>query len=147
MRKVEKQMISAIMQSKDWKLKHDEVVISRNQHGTPVHADVYLFKNHIARWFYGYSGRPVELAFTPVVCSVTTKGRLNALLGQLGACAGQRAPGIYQRKGVWYMDAGPGAAVCHIGHDELWRVYWSRQWDGWQTSGVSRSSGSLDAAA
>lgn len=130
MRKIEKQMIEAVMQSKDWRSGNTEVVVSRNKHGTPVHADVLLFKNHIARWFYGYSGRPVEVAFTPVVCSNTTKGRLNALLGQLGAVNDRTAPGIYQRNFDWFMDA--GSVKCHVSVSDVWRVWWSVQADMWR---------------
>lgn len=119
MRKVEKDMLTAIREQASRKVSSNtEVVIHRNKHHVAVWADVHLFGNHIARWHYPvesghYAGPNVAdrgardlptLTMEPFRCSVTTKSRLNALLNALAAQVGQRAaPGIVQRDWTWYL--------------------------------------------
>jgi hypothetical protein len=96
MRKIEKQMLTAILSRKDWKSDNTEVVVTYFAHAArPIERiNVFLHGNPIAE-------------ITPdcvAVCdcgwqTTTTKSRLNAILHEL--CGA----GIYQKARKWYGTA------------------------------------------
>jgi hypothetical protein len=88
MRKIERLMNDAIKASKDWKLDNTEVVACSNV------SDVYLHGNLIAR-----VGETWIQLFDGGWRTKTTKSRLNAILLENGL----PEEGIFQKKGVWYV--------------------------------------------
>lgn len=89
MRKIERQMVAAIKAGKDFKLANTEVVACSNV------VDVFLHGNLIARIGETW----IEL-FDGGWQTVTTKSRLNAILGTFGL----PHEGIFQRKGEWFVN-------------------------------------------
>lgn len=104
MRLIERQMLAAIHDYKDWKCDNTRVVVTYFAHGDRVidRINVYLHDNNIAK-------------ITPgrvYICDCnwqtpTTKSRLNAILHEL--CGA----GIYQKNRKWY-----GAAV----NEQDWEI-------------------------
>lgn len=93
MRKIEQMMLTAISRQQNWRRSNTEVRIMCN--GTI--AAVYLHENLIALYFYTTCTLRLSSAGWQ---TVTTKSRLNALLGWLN---GEH---IYQRNYVWYYSWG-----------------------------------------
>ena len=91
MRKIERQMISAVKHCKDWRNDNTEVLYSSSRKVSCV----YLHKNLIAT----ISKDEVEI-YDGGLQSVTTKSRLNALIN--GLCDGYHQ-GVYQRDFAWYI--------------------------------------------
>ena len=91
MRKIERQMISAVKDCKDWRNDNTEVLYSPSRKVSCV----YLHKNLIAT----ISKDEVEI-YDGGWQSNTTKSRLNAIIK--GLCDGYNQ-GIYQHKYVWYI--------------------------------------------
>lgn len=96
MRTIERQMLAAILDHKDWKSGNTQVSVSYFAHvEKPINRiNVYLHGNHIAQI------RPD----TVTICDCgrqtpTTKSRLNAILHEL--CGA----GIYQKAYKWYGSA------------------------------------------
>jgi hypothetical protein len=94
MRKIERQMISAVKDCKDWRNDNTEVLYSPSRKVSCV----YLHKNLIAT----ISKDEVEI-YDGGWQSVTTKSRLNALIN--GLCDG-RMFGVFQRNFDWYIKDG-----------------------------------------
>jgi hypothetical protein len=96
MRAIEKQMLSAIYNRKDWRNSNTRVEVTYFAHGERVieRINVFLHNNRIAQ-------------VTPDLVSIcdcgwqtpTTKSRLNALLREL--CGA----GIYQKNHTWFAHA------------------------------------------
>ena len=91
MRKIERQMISAVKDCKDWRNDNTEVLYSPSRNVSCV----YLHKNLIAT----ISKDEVEI-YDGGWQSNTTKSRLNAIIN--GLCDGYNQ-GIYQKQHVWYI--------------------------------------------
>ena len=91
MRKIERLMIDAIKDCKDWRLDNTEVLHSPSRKVSCV----YLHKNLIAT----ISKDEVEI-YDGGWQSVTTKSRLNAIIN--GLCDGYNQ-GVYQKQHVWYI--------------------------------------------
>mgnify|MGYP005997562833 FL=1 len=94
MRKIERQMISAVKDRKNWRNDNTEVLYSPSRNVSCV----YLHKNLIAT----ISKDEVEI-YDGGWQSVTTKSRLNALIN--GLCDG-RMFGVFQRNFDWYIKDG-----------------------------------------
>ena len=88
MRKIEKQIISAIKENKDLKIANSEVISYTNS------SDVYLHGNLIAR-----IGETWMELFDGGYQSVTTKSRLNALLSAFG----MEGEYIFQKNFQWFI--------------------------------------------
>ena len=88
MRKIEKQIISAIKENKDLKVANSEVISCSNV------SDVYLHGNLIAR-----IGETWMELFDGGYQSATTKSRINSLLQAFGM-EGQY---VFQKKGEWFI--------------------------------------------
>ena len=91
MRKIERLMINAVKDCKDWRLDNTEVLYSPSRKVSCV----YLHKNLIAT----ISKDEVEI-YDGGWQSVTTKSRLNAIIN--GLCDGYNQS-VYQKKHVWYI--------------------------------------------
>ena len=89
MRKIERQMVAAIKAGKDFKLDNTEVVSCSHV------SDVFLHGNLIAR-----VGETFIELFDGGWQTVTTKSRLNAIIGNFGL----PHEGIFQRKGEWFVN-------------------------------------------
>ena len=89
MRKIEKQIISAIKNNQDLKVDNTQVINCSNV------SDVYLHGNLIAR-----IGETWMELFDCGYQTKTTKSRLNALLAAFG-CPNEY---IFQRKGQWLIN-------------------------------------------
>lgn len=90
MRKIERQMNQAIIDSVNWKSTNTEVIFDSEDNVSRV----YLFGNHIAT----VSEDSVQL-FDGGYQSATTKSRLNAIC-DANAIAGE---GVYQKDFKWYV--------------------------------------------
>jgi hypothetical protein len=93
MRKIERQMVAAIKAGKDFKLDNTEVVACSNV------VDVFLHGNLIAR-----VGETFIELFDGGWQTVTTKSRLNAIIGNFGL----PHEGIFQRQGCWFVNLNDG---------------------------------------
>lgn len=136
MRKIEQQMVAAILNRKnmrsgwnrDLQAPATEVIVHRDRDHEEVFADVWVFGNHIARWVYPRPYVRTQLFFMPVVCSVTTKGRLSALLDELGRWQHAVPPSLYQRQFQWHLEIPIGPMnrepwiIHNIEADDVWRV-------------------------
>ena len=89
MRLIERQMIDAIKQGKDWKKDNTEVITINDC------SWVYLHHNHIA----SINNDSVEI-YDGGWQSNTTKSRLNAIIN--GLCDGVNQ-GVYQHKFEWFI--------------------------------------------
>jgi len=90
MRKIEREMIQAIIEGRDWKKANTEVITS------PAYARVYLHDNCIAEYSY-CKGLKLSINHCGWITN-TTKSRLNALITfVLGGLYG-----IYQKNYQWY---------------------------------------------
>jgi len=88
MRKIEKQIITAIKENKDLKIANSEVISCTNV------SDVYLHGNLIAR-----IGETWMELFDGGYQSNTTKSRLNAIL-KVHGCENEY---VFQKKGQWFI--------------------------------------------
>jgi hypothetical protein len=95
MRLIERQMIDAIKQGKDWCKDNTKVVQFYNDEDYPVITSVFLHGNKIAE----IDATTVEI-YDGGWQSNTTKSRLNALIN--GLCDGYKC-GVYQRKFEWFI--------------------------------------------
>lgn len=100
MRKVEMDMLRAIVRQRDFK-GGNTVVRWSNINGTP-RADVTLHGNHIATVWTPVGGVPM-LEIRTSWRTVTTKSRLNALLRLCWDSTTDYTPNIMQDKWVWYF--------------------------------------------
>ena len=94
MRKIEKQMIQAIRDGRDWKSGNTEVVQIRYLNGIN-YANIYLHGNHIATVGDDY----VEI-FDGGYQSNTTKSRLNAIINEF---CDALTDGVFQKDFAWYV--------------------------------------------
>tara|TARA_R100001463_G_scaffold124515_1_gene181537 strand:+ start:104 stop:487 length:384 start_codon:yes stop_codon:yes gene_type:complete len=91
MRVIERDMIQAIKDKRDWKSSNTSVDI------TPMHAEVCLHGNLIAKYNY----RKEELIVSSAGWETnTTKSRLNALVNEF---LDGTQNGIFQKAHVWYI--------------------------------------------
>jgi hypothetical protein len=97
MRKIEKQMNTAIAQGCDWKLANTEVVMKDN--GAAV---VYLHGNKIAEIGEGY----IQM-WDGGWQSNTTKSRLNAIIDANGL----PGEGVFQKDYVWNVRLSDGSVI------------------------------------
>lgn len=96
MRQIEKQMLTAIHNRKDWKSANTQVTVTYFAHADRLIDRITVFLH----------GSPIAQISpdTVTICdygyqTTTTKSRLNAILGELcGAC-------IYQKDHIWYGHA------------------------------------------
>ena len=91
MRKIERQMISAVKDRKDWRNDNTEVLYSPSRNVSCV----YLHRNLIAT----ISKDEVEI-YDGGWQSNTTKSRLNAIIN--GLCDGTRC-GVFQKNYEWFI--------------------------------------------
>lgn len=94
MRIIERQMIAAILENKDWRSSNTRVVVTYFAHAAhPIERiNVYLHDNHIAT-----IERDQITINNCGWASPTTKSRLNAILHEFTHA------GIYQQKHKWYL--------------------------------------------
>ena len=95
MRLIERQMIDAIKQGKDWSKDNTKVVQFYNDKDYPVVTSVFLHGNKIAE----IDATTVEI-YDGGWQSNTTKSRLNAIIN--GLCDGINQ-GVYQKKFEWFI--------------------------------------------
>ena len=100
MRLIERQMIDAIKQGKDWHKDNTKVVQFYNDKDYPVITSVFLHGNRIAE----INATTVEI-YDGGYQSNTTKSRLNALIN--GLCDGMNQ-GVYQHKFEWFIQDNKG---------------------------------------
>ena len=93
MRKIEKQMNTAIWSKKNWAGSNTSVITENSAYG--FESKVYLHGNHIAT--YNHSLKELEL-FDGGWQSVTTKSRLNALCSELAT-----GFGVFQKNWEWFI--------------------------------------------
>lgn len=89
---IERQMIQAIIERKDWRKGNTRVEVNSDSIG------IYLFENKIATYF------PESMDLTIDACgwrTATTKSRLNALMSFVGGA------GVYQLNFDWFISV-PG---------------------------------------
>tara|TARA_B100000945_G_C20337848_1_gene575861 strand:- start:80 stop:406 length:327 start_codon:yes stop_codon:yes gene_type:complete len=92
MRKIEREMIQAIIERRDWKKANTEVITS------PAYARVYLHDNCIAEYSYC---KDFQLFVNHCGWeTVTTKSRLNSLINFV---ADPTKNGIYQKNYKWFI--------------------------------------------
>ena len=95
MRLIERQMIDAIRQGKDWRKDNTKVVQFYNDKDYPVVTSVFLHDNKIAE----IDASTVQI-FDGGWQSNTTKSRLNALIN--GLCDGTMC-GVFQKNYEWFI--------------------------------------------
>ena len=95
MRLIERQMIDAIKQGKDWRKDNTKVVQFYNDKDYPVVTSVFLHGNKIAE----IDATTVEI-YDGGWQTHTTKSRLNAIIN--GLCNGYRQ-GIFQKQFEWFI--------------------------------------------
>ena len=93
MRKIEREMIQAIQDNKDWKSGNTQVITLQSMGDTA--SFVYLHGNHIAT-VHNDCVRVYDGGWQ----SVTTKSRLNAIINEF---CNSMTDGVYQRQHVWYL--------------------------------------------
>ena len=102
MRKIEREMIQAIIDRRDWRKANTEVEIY------PSHAEITLHGNEIGRYYFHPSEDDPSLEISHAHWKTnTTKSRLNALISFVAG----GLSGIYQKNFNWYykrVDAGSG---------------------------------------
>ena len=95
MRLIERQMIDAIREGKDWRKDNTKVVQFYNDKDYPVVTSVFLHGNKIAE----IDATTVEI-YDGGWQSNTTKSRLNAIIN--GLCDGTRC-GVFQKNYEWFI--------------------------------------------
>ena len=95
MRLIERQMIDAIKQGKDWRKDNTKVVQFYNDKDYPVVTSVFLHGNKIAE-IDATTGEIYDGGWQ----SNTTKSRLNALIN--GLCDGTMC-GVFQKNYEWFI--------------------------------------------
>jgi len=109
MRKIERLMIAAIRNRRDFKLANTEVVCDNESPESAV--EIYLYGHKIAVLDDAKS----RVIFSPKgYKTATTKSRLNAILGEF--CGA----GIYQSRWVWYAQGPNSAQQFEVERDELY---------------------------
>ena len=99
MRKIEREMIQAIIEGRDWKKANTEVITS------PAYSRVYLHGNCIAEYSYCKEGTPLNINHCGWLTN-TTKSRLNALINFLNPKGG-----VFQRNFHWFLTKCNGETV------------------------------------
>ena len=95
MRLIERQMVDAIKEGKDWRKDNTKVVQFYNDKDYPVVTSVFLHGNKIAE----IDATTVEI-YDGGWQTNTTKSRLNAIIN--GLCDGTRC-GVFQKNYEWFI--------------------------------------------
>tara|TARA_Y100001938_G_scaffold4383_2_gene5496 strand:+ start:928 stop:1317 length:390 start_codon:yes stop_codon:yes gene_type:complete len=116
MRKIEREMVQAIKDRRNWKSSNTEVLMDVDN----SFASVYLHGNHIAEYQYNTE----ELVITNAGWrTVTTKSRLNALINEF---LDGTKNGVYQKNHRWYViDHGR----CYDFNSDAWYSFKSNALD------------------
>ena len=104
MRKIEQQMVNAVLKGKPFTKDNTQVYVEYTDEGVYHHAYVHLHGNEIAHYYWSGEEKQWVIRLSDGMWQTpTTKSRLNALLSGVGQ--GSRLS-VFQRDFDWYYTMG-----------------------------------------